>query len=96
MYKIEKYEYFTGTLQNILVLHILYLHVARCERAPQHNGITLISPYLCRKQRVLEVMLESAHQLVLTSDDVITERFVQADPVTAATPDDVIRHVTSI
>ena len=39
-------------------------------------------------------MLQAPDEVIFTSDDVITELFVQADPVRSATPYDVTRHVT--
>ena len=39
-------------------------------------------------------MLQTPDEVIFTSDDVITELFVQADPVRSATPYDVTRHVT--
>lgn len=39
-------------------------------------------------------MLQTPDEVIFTSDDVITELFVQADPVGSAAPDDVTRHVT--
>ena len=39
-------------------------------------------------------MLQAPDEVIFTSDDVITELFVQADPVGSAAPDDVTRHVT--
>lgn len=39
-------------------------------------------------------MLQTGDEFILTRDYVITELFVQADPVGSAAPDDVTRHVT--
>ena len=39
-------------------------------------------------------MLQTGDEFILTRDYVITELFVQTDPVGSAAPNDVTRHVT--
>lgn len=51
--------------------------------------------HLCRKQRILVVMFQTLYELILTGSDVLAQLLGDAEPIRAAAPHRVIRHVTS-